>query len=309
MADPPTYPKRDRFFAYRLIRLLTKSCAAEEIGPLGCWFVTVIAMQEDACKYARPVNFWDSQLGPLLGIDSKASLSRLKRKVVSAGWLCYIPGRKGQIGKYWATIPSHADGLSDSPVDEDDADIRFHFETASETQTERKRNETETQVKRKQRPSLPISISISDSNSKDTHRGELENESTETVPSHPYVDWISAERDFLQFWGDSNNTCRVSYIPAEYMPAFQARWSDDEWRADAPRAIARLASSQFWSGRKVTLKQFLEPLFVNNLLSGGYEDANRTANAGAGAGRHAKPLPPHITAGKHGAPVNPNDPF
>jgi hypothetical protein len=309
MSDPPKYPTRGSHFGIRVCRLLHKTCAAQEIGPIGTLLVTFVALQEDACRYKKPVTFYDGQLMPILGVTSQATITAARRKAVEAGWLVYLRGWKGKASTYWVAVPSVANGLEDAPIAED-ADPSFDQDSvqkmnrnAIESRSNQDRNAIESRSKVDGYLPNPIP------NPKETHTGASQNESTETVPTHPYVDWISAERDFLQFWGDSSHTCRVSYIPAEYMPAFQARWSDDEWRSDAPRAIARLASSQFWSGRKVTLKQFLEPLFVTNLLSGGYEDANRTAGTGAGPGRSGKPLPPHITAGKHGLPTNPNDPF
>lgn len=116
MADE--YPRRPKFFACRLIRLLFKTCASQEIGATGALLVTCVVMTEDAASYSRPVTYYDGQLLPILGLQSQKALTSARKKSVEAGWLHYVAGCKGRAGKYWATIPAHAGSHDDHPTDE-----------------------------------------------------------------------------------------------------------------------------------------------------------------------------------------------
>lgn len=52
----PIHPKRSPFFAARVIRLMTKTAAAQEIGTSAFALVCIVGMQEDtkAVRYGRP---------------------------------------------------------------------------------------------------------------------------------------------------------------------------------------------------------------------------------------------------------------
>ncbi len=155
------YPKREKFFAMKVGRLLLKSCAANEIGPDGCWLVKIIALTEDAAKYRRAVTYYDDQLSAVLGV-SRQSLVRVRRRVVEHGWLNYSPGRKRVPGRYFVTVPNLAKGLPDTPTDEGD---ESYFLSQSGTETEsiavsdfdRKRTESVQQPDRKRTESDHLS--------------------------------------------------------------------------------------------------------------------------------------------------------
>ncbi len=112
------YPKRPRFFALRFSRLMIKVCLANEIGPEGCWMLSVIVGTEDAGGYRKPVTFWNGQLWPIVGCGSESSFKRLRDKVVASGWLAHIPGTRGKAPAYFVTVPETAQGLDDGPTDE-----------------------------------------------------------------------------------------------------------------------------------------------------------------------------------------------
>jgi hypothetical protein len=112
------YPKREQFFAHRFIRLLTKTAAALELGSDGCWLLTVIAMQEDACRYTRPVNFFNSQLIQLCHLQTEKRLRTLRDRCKNAGWLLYEPSNRRKPGRYMVSIPIHAMPISDGSCDE-----------------------------------------------------------------------------------------------------------------------------------------------------------------------------------------------
>ena len=59
-----TYPTRPRFFANRVIRLMCKTCLANELGADTVLLLTIIVSQEDAKRYLGPVTFYNNQLQP-----------------------------------------------------------------------------------------------------------------------------------------------------------------------------------------------------------------------------------------------------
>jgi len=115
-----TYPERPAFFAQKVTRLLVKTCAAQDMGQAATLLVVVVAATEDAARYRRAVTFYNEQLMPLLGIQKWVSLDRARKAAIAAGWLHYEAPPKGKKspGRYWVTVPAHAEGLEDSPVDE-----------------------------------------------------------------------------------------------------------------------------------------------------------------------------------------------
>ncbi|MBN2133634.1 MAG: hypothetical protein JW741_29300, partial [Sedimentisphaerales bacterium] len=113
------YPKRESHFAHKLIRLMIRSCAAQEIGTDGFLLVAVIAHTEDAKHYTAPVTFWNDQLMSILGFASWGKLDRARKRAVAAGWLHYESGGKRVVGKYWGTVPRNLEGLPDGAVDSD----------------------------------------------------------------------------------------------------------------------------------------------------------------------------------------------
>jgi len=114
--DSPTYPKRPMFFAHRFCRLLTRAAVAQQIGPEACWLLAVIAHQEDAIHYARPVTYYNEQLMPLCGFGSRKRLVEARRKAIDGGWLFYRGGGKGTPGTYWALIPEAYQETPDGPL-------------------------------------------------------------------------------------------------------------------------------------------------------------------------------------------------
>lgn len=112
------YPKREPFFFARFVRLLTKCAAAMEVGPEGFALLTVIVGQEDACRYTRPVNFWNGQLAALVGLRDPEALRRVRERCIRAGWLQYQPGNKQLPARYFVTIPDAVSSFGDGSSDE-----------------------------------------------------------------------------------------------------------------------------------------------------------------------------------------------
>ena len=118
------YPKREPFFAMRFLRLLTKSAAAMEIGSEGVALLMVIVSQEDACRYSRPVNFWNAQLATLCGIPAhnESQLRRVRDRCVKAGWLAYEGLGRRKYGVYAVAIPANINQDNDGSCDESPGD-------------------------------------------------------------------------------------------------------------------------------------------------------------------------------------------
>lgn len=112
------YPKRPQFFSQKFHRLMTKVTMAQDYGTLGYAFLSVIVCQEDACRYRKPVSFWDGQLMPLLGINSRSTITSIRRKLIDGGWLYFSPGTKGRASRYWVLVPLEHSEVNDAPVEE-----------------------------------------------------------------------------------------------------------------------------------------------------------------------------------------------
>ena len=120
MGESQIYPNRQAYFAHRYCRLLTKSCAAQEIGHVAFTLCVTVAHQEDAKRYTGAVTYFNEQLMAQVGVSKWVSLARARERAVKAGWLHYESGNRGQRmpGRYWVTIPEHLVALDDSPCDE-----------------------------------------------------------------------------------------------------------------------------------------------------------------------------------------------
>jgi len=119
-----SYPeKRERFFAQRCLRAFVKTSAAQDLGADGLALLTVIVTQEDAKRYRGPVTFYNDQLMSVLGIRKWDRLDAVRKRLIDAGWLVYIPppsGRRGRPGQYWGQIPASVADIDDGPIDEGD---------------------------------------------------------------------------------------------------------------------------------------------------------------------------------------------
>jgi hypothetical protein len=155
------YPKRPQYFSNKFCRLMTKTALANEIGADAVVLLMVIAHTEDAKGYRGAVTYFNGQLMPLIGKNTDHALIRVREKAIESGWLHYEPGAKGIPGKYWVTIPSHAEGLRDKATDENPDEYRevnhiCHDEIDSESgaEAERKRSTSGVQAECKRSESV-----------------------------------------------------------------------------------------------------------------------------------------------------------
>ena len=116
------YPARRNHFAHKLVRIMLRACAMQEIGTDGFALVTAISHTEDAKHYSGAVTFWNDQLMSIMGF-SRGQLDRARAKAIEHGWLYYEPGGKGKVGRYWSLLPERVSALGDNAVDCDAAVI------------------------------------------------------------------------------------------------------------------------------------------------------------------------------------------
>lgn len=112
------YPKRESHFAHRFVRVLQKSCAAQDIGRDAVLLLCFISHTEDAARYSGPVRFWNSQLEQTMGYTSPKQLNNARRKAVESGWLHYDRSGPRDVGEYFVIIPDRFKTIPDGPIEE-----------------------------------------------------------------------------------------------------------------------------------------------------------------------------------------------
>jgi len=111
------YPRREKFHAMKVTRLLLKSCAAQSIGRDACLLVAYIASTEDAARYQYAVTYWNQQLDAVLGFDHPRQLWNARKRAVESGWLRYKRDSNRAVGRYWTLIPEHVEKFFASGTD------------------------------------------------------------------------------------------------------------------------------------------------------------------------------------------------
>ena len=302
MRQANNYPARKPHHAHRLVRLLFKACVAQDLGAPATLLVIAIAHQEDACRYKRAVTFWDGQLMAVLGITSRSTLAKIRARAVESGWLHYEPGQKGRVARYWTLIPEHADGLSDAPIEEGhDAEVAAIPESSTTPEPDPVRDpvqkmdriadriETGSEPDRDRiaRTSCPIPIPIPERSP--PARGATDPASPEPVDdftplsstalAHGF-NWLTIEADFIRDWNSTANTCKISFsaMPADLVRGFRESWMTPGWPERAGRGLARIPGCY----KPVSLRQFLVPSFLDELLGGVHDRFERLPPAADG---------------------------
>lgn len=191
-AEKPQYPRRSGHFAFKLHRLMVRMRVAQEIGPVAAFLVDLIAFQEDALHYSRPVDFYNESLMEYLGLASRSSLVRARNKAVKAGWLHYEQGAKSVPGRYWVTTPPGVESLDDVPVCETAAP-ECRSDSVRQTEPEAPASRTDSQQKRdgKRAPFDPVpeeKTSMGDGSEEQTGGSHGEGErGSQTTPTPPHA--------------------------------------------------------------------------------------------------------------------------
>ncbi|MBI1314497.1 hypothetical protein GC176_24660 [bacterium] len=253
------YPARESFFAHRFVRLLTKTAAAQELGPEVTWLLTVIAHQEDAKRYSGPVTYWNEQLMPLCGFRSKGRLNRARQSAVESGWLHYETGGRTQPGRYWCLVPTGYEQLPDGPCDESEP---VQNRTANGTHAEPTRN-------RNGAPSTLFPIP--------NPKG---GKPADAGPSAADIE------DVITVWNESGLAqCRK--LTDKRRSALRKRLADSDWRQNWREALDRTVRSSFCRGEndrgwQADIDWFIQPDSVTRILEGKYDDRNgQHSNSGS----------------------------
>ncbi len=264
------YPNSgQQYLANRLIRLLQKSCAANEIGIEACWLVTCVALVEDAKHYSGPVTFWTGQLLPITGFASWGRLDRARERAVQAGWLYYRPGTNRQCGVYWCKIPENVlRAFNDSPVDEmnhhsgdhqNGDSLQFNHQNRARN-GERNVIETGSKRNRNGEPSIPVPVPVPKENGALLSKMSSQNFSDMDMttanwmfdivlrlqPKHKPVN-ISAWANDIRLMREQDGR-----TDAEIRELFVAADADDFWRSNI-RSPAKLR--KLWDNLDVKLRK------------------------------------------------------
>jgi hypothetical protein len=104
------------------IRHLIDSRAAHQIGPSGCWLLSVLSV-------SGRVEWWDDELAGVTGLGSRSTLGRVRQTCIDAGWLRYEPGARGRPALY--SILSKFDAESGQNVTQNPDIIRAECDAES----------------------------------------------------------------------------------------------------------------------------------------------------------------------------------
>jgi hypothetical protein len=112
--------RRRQFLGQQVVRLMTKTCLANDLGQAAFTLLAVVSAQQDAA-WGRPVSFFNSQLLPLVGIRKWDTLATVRKACIDAGWLRYEQPGSGyrEPGVYEVVIPPRLAHLTDSRCDEE----------------------------------------------------------------------------------------------------------------------------------------------------------------------------------------------
>jgi hypothetical protein len=259
------YPKREPFFAHKFVRLLTKSCAAQDIGLNAFSLLCVIAHQEDSARYSGPVRFWNEQLMNVLGFKSPKQLNDCRSKAIQFGWLSYERSGNREVGRYAVTIPESFEGLEDTQIEDNrslnhssiHAENGMSKERIAERLGDESRNESVTESGK---PSIPNPIP--NPNPESTH----ENNTARTD---------QCDQILLEFNSAFGLQCRMT--PAR-RKALLARLKDDWWLKNWRESLSVGSQSEFLRGQndrgwKIDFEFFLKPETVTKIIEGKYSDS------------------------------------
>lgn len=109
--------RRQSFFGQQVIRLMTKTCLANDLGHAAFTLLAVISAQQDAAR-GRPVTYWNQQLMSVTALRDERTLRKVRQACIASGWLTYQYRGKRKAGMYQVIIPARFADLNDSRCDE-----------------------------------------------------------------------------------------------------------------------------------------------------------------------------------------------
>lgn len=272
MNDRPTYPRREKYFAHQFVRILHKSCAAQDIGPTACYLLCVIAHTEDAGRYAGPARFWRSQLMETLGFTSPKQLVIARQKAVDAGWLVYQQQGTRAVGEYFVAIPGRFSGLSDAAIEPPETPA-----ISSPGGTNRGTNGGSNQQQLVPFRELIRHESGFDSG---TQSGPLPIPVPDPIPKReaapvPAVAGELSFEDLIKRWNRIPGIVHCRGVTEKRRKAFRARIQDPAWRETLDAGLAAVAASAFLRGDndrgwRADIDWFLQPDSLTKSVEGKY---------------------------------------
>jgi hypothetical protein len=276
------YPKREPFFAHKFVRLLTKSCAAQDIGLNAFALLCVIAHQEDSARYCGPVRFWNEQLMSTLSLSPRA-LRDARDKAVQFGWLVYSREHDRATGRYFVTIPEHFSGLSDAPIEEpcavrgeasgEASGADLHKEMHKEVTSNCTRSEHET-APEPSPPSIPIPNPIPNP----------EITTAVAVVEAPEDPSRTAANHIIQAFTEATGFRAIA--TKKRIASVRERIRDPVWRDSWLTALEKACQIPALFGEndrgwKMDIEWFLRPDTVAKILEGKYDNWTRTKSDSA----------------------------
>lgn len=272
------YPERPRFFAQKFIRMLVKTCVANEYGAEVFSLLVTIAVTEDAKRYQSPVTFFNEQLMPIIGVRKWETLDRIRLKAIAAKLLHYIPPPKGQRipGSYWVIMPLAEGALDDTPVDEP---YPANGYATGYTPPKNRIPQTDT---------LPDTVGgiLPDTVGGNYQTIPIPNPSptASAVPPTPKSEMSAAyaamEREVLAAWNSTPGVRQAKTINDKRRKSLRARLSQPGWAADLKQALAKFPLRLFAAepeGWQPDFDWIVRPDTVQKILEGNY-DWEKTAN-------------------------------
>lgn len=245
------YPPRDSHFAHRFVRVLHKSCAAQDIGTQACYLLCVIAHTEDAARYRGPARFWNSQLMETLGFTSPKQLDNARDAAIEAGWLHYDRAGNRQVGEYFVSIPEHFLSITDAPI-----------EPANHSRSGKNKGKNRgTKVKRKAER-----IGNGSGNESETESGKPSNPIPVPIPFPIPKDTVH------QAWNSTPGVVQIRSITKSREQHLAARLKEPAWPWE--EALAKFPLKCFASdpgGWQPTFDWFIRPDTVTAILEGKYD--------------------------------------
>ncbi len=245
----PSYPKREPCFAHKFVRILHKSCAAQEIGRDACWLLTVIAHTEDAARYVGPVTFWNSQLMETLAFKSPKQLNDARSRAIDAGWLIYDREHDRSAGRYFVLIPVRYAPLSDAPLEaapfpyteqktERKTESFPPAEQKTEQESDRKRNRKVTESGK------PSTLSLNPNPSPPNPPSPTEGDSGSSPPPDAAEDWGGVEKALVEedvnIPGACVRACQANGLTPAQAGAVIRRWREVSGKQGPGALVAML---------------------------------------------------------------------
>lgn len=286
------YPKREPFFAHRFVRVLQKSCAAQDIGRDACLLLTFIAHTEDAARYRGPVRFWNEQLMTTLAFNNRRQLNNCRQKAIDYGWLVYNRKNDRAVGNYFVQIPEQFSDIPDTeiePVGNFSCDVcatgtvhevsQEHSLCDSGATRSVRKVPQEAYAKRTESVTPPNPIPVPIPNPLFLSNGETIDEHLVQSFDGPLsgIDPLKFQADLIRTWNQCDGVTKytMSTLTHADLTELRARMRDPEWQRLHMDAINKMPLEAWPGNSLIPLSSFLKEGCVQKILAGNYDATNK----------------------------------